>query len=193
MVRVGVFAGTNRGASAAYAAAAEELGVECARRGVGIVYGGGRAGLMGVVADAALAAGGDVIGVIPQHLVDREVAHTSLTALEVTVSMHERKARMAELADGFLVLPGGFGTFEEAIEVLTWNQLGLVAKPVVFVDIDGFYTRLFEQYDNAVAAGFVGDAHRAMAQRAAAVTDAVALALAPAPPTVSKWFDLDRA
>ena len=136
---------------------------------------------MGVVADAVLAAGGEVIGVITDHLVGAEIAHPALTALEVVDSMHERKARMAELSDGFVALPGGFGTLDETLEMLTWNQLGLLAKPVVFLDVAGFFAPLFDFFDRAVDAGFVRPAHRMLAQRARTVDEAIALAIAPAP------------
>lgn len=193
MERICVFCGSNDGTSAAFAGAAVELGTELARRGVGLVYGGGRVGLMGRVADAVLAGGGDVVGVIPAHLVDREVAHGGLTELRVTESMHARKAEMASLASGFISLPGGFGTFEETIEVLTWNQLGLMAKPVVFLDVDGFYDGLLEFFERSVAAGFVRPVHRDLARRTGSVSEAVDLALAEAPVTGHKWIDLDRA
>lgn len=195
--RLCVFCGSNSGASPAYAEAARFLGASMAERGLGLVFGGGRVGLMGVVADAVLAGGGEVIGVMPGHLVDREVGHTGLTRLEVTGSMHERKARMAELSDGVIVLPGGFGTFEEALEVLTWNQLGLLGVPVVFLDVERFFEPLFELFDRAVEARFVRAEHRALAQRAATVADALDRATAVSPNTVSggpdKWIDLDRA
>jgi uncharacterized protein (TIGR00730 family) len=195
--RLCVFCGSNRGSTPAYADAARALGTAMVEHGVGLVFGGGRVGLMGVVADAVLAAGGEAIGVMPGHLIDREVGHTGLTQLVVTETMHERKARMAELADGVIVLPGGFGTFEEALEVLTWNQLGLLAAPVVFLDVDGFFAPLLGFLDRAVEHGFVRPAHRAMAQRAAEPVEALRLALAPAPtadgPADHKWIDLERA
>lgn len=137
--RLTVFCGSNRGVSPAHVATARSLGTAMADRGVELVYGGARVGLMGELADAVLVAGGSVTGVMPQGLVDHEVAHTGLTRLEVTSTMHERKARMVELADGVLALPGGFGTFDELMEVLTWNQLGLVALPVVLLDVEGFF------------------------------------------------------
>jgi uncharacterized protein (TIGR00730 family) len=188
-----VFCGSNTGVSPAYAEAARSLGDAIATGGHDLVYGGGRVGLMGIVADAVLSAGGNVTGVMPGHLVEREVGHTGLTRLEVTPSMHARKARMAELADGVIALPGGFGTFEEVIEVLTWNQLGLVALPVVFLDVDGFYDALFTLFDHAVASGFVREAHRDLALRTADPTDAVTLAVTPrrGAPAVDKWLDLE--
>jgi uncharacterized protein (TIGR00730 family) len=190
--RICVFCGSNTGADAVFTEAARDLGTSLADHGFGLVYGGGRVGLMGVVADAALAGGAEVIGVMPAHLVDREIGHRGLTALEVTESMHERKARMAELADGFLVLPGGFGTYEEAIEVLTWNQLGLMTKPVVFVDVAGFYAPLMDFFDAAVRAGFVRDSHRALVQLARTPAEALEMVAREAPITEHKWIDLDR-
>jgi hypothetical protein len=190
--RVCVFCGSNVGTSPAFVGAARELGAGLAARGLAVVYGGGKVGLMGQLADAALEAGGDVVGVMPAHLVEREIAHPGLSRLEVTVSMHERKALMAELASGFIALPGGFGTFEEVIEILTWNQLGLMSKPVVFLDVDGFYTPLLEFFDRSVEANFVRPDHRSLAQRAATVADAIDRATSPPPATPHKWIDLDR-
>jgi uncharacterized protein (TIGR00730 family) len=135
LAAVCVFSGSNPGARPAYLDAATDLGTRLAAGGQRLVYGGARVGLMGAVADAALAAGGEVVGVIPQHLVDREVAHDGLTELHVTASMHERKALMADLADGFVALPGGLGTLEELAEVLTWSQLGLQSKPCGLLDV----------------------------------------------------------
>ena len=141
--RVAVYTGTNIGSLPAYRLAAEQLGAELARCAVGLVYGGGKAGLMGVVADAALAAGGEVIGVIPEFLEAKELAHQGLTELRVVDSMHTRKAAMAALADGFIALPGGFGTLEEIVEMLTWTQLGLQASPIVFFDVEGYWSGIF--------------------------------------------------
>jgi uncharacterized protein (TIGR00730 family) len=153
------------------------------------VYGGGRVGLMGLVADAALAAGGDVYGYIPQALVDREVAHQGLTELIATDSMHTRKAAMCDGADGFIALPGGFGTLDELMEILTWNQLGIIAKPVALLDVNGFYAPLFEFLDHAAGSGLIKPAHRVIAQRAESVGEAVAIATGPAPASPSKWTD----
>ena len=186
-IKVCVYCGTNVGTSPAYMRAASDLGAAMAELGIGLVYGGGKLCLMGAIADAVLAAGGHVIGVIPQSLVRAEVGHTGLTQLEVAETMHTRKARMAELADGFIALPGGFGTFEELLEVLTWNQLGFIRKPIAMLDVDGFFAPLFEMFDKAVAAGFVHDRHAALAQRADTVEQALAIATSSAPPTVSKW------
>ena len=135
--RVCVYCGSSRGADPAYADAADALGSELVRRGIGLVYGGGSVGLMGVIADAVLAGGGDVIGVIPRFLHRREIMHAGVTDLRVVESMHERKALMAELSDGFVVLPGGIGTFEEMFEAMTWTQLGIHTKPVGLLDVDG--------------------------------------------------------
>jgi uncharacterized protein (TIGR00730 family) len=155
-----VFCGSSAGRRPAYRAAAEELGASLARRGIRLVYGGGKVGLMGAVADAALAAGGEVVGVIPQHLMDWEVGHLGLTELEIVGSMHERKARMADLSDAFVALPGGFGTLEEFCEVLTWSQLGLHPKPCGLLNVEGFYDPLLQLFEYGVAEGFILAAHR---------------------------------
>ena len=157
-----MFSGSHPGARPEYAAAAQALGRDLALRGLRVVYGGGGTGLMGHVADAALAAGGEVIGVIPQHLVDDEVAHRGLPELRVTGTMHERKAIMAGLSDGFVALPGGFGTLEEFAEVVTWAQLGLQAKPCGLLDVAGYYRPLLAFFDHAVTERFVRAEHRAM-------------------------------
>ena len=159
MKRLAVYCGSSMGSDPAFADAARALGEEMAARGIGLVYGGGRLGLMGVVADAALAAGGHVVGVIPQHLVDDELAHPGLPQLEVVASMHERKARMAELADAFVALPGAAGTLEELFEAWTWGMLGLHAKPAVLVDVDGFWQPLLAQLRRMVDDGYL-DARR---------------------------------
>jgi uncharacterized protein (TIGR00730 family) len=186
-----VYSGSNVGASPAYAEVAAQLGSALARRGIGLVYGGGAVGLMGIVADAALDAGGEVVGVIPEHLFRAEIAHERLSRLEVVMTMHERKNRMADLADGFVALPGGIGTLDELAEMLTWNQLGIQAKPVVLLDVDGYYQPLFAWLDQAVAAGFLRPAHRMLAQRAHGVDEAIALATGPVPVTPHKWLDRD--
>ena len=162
MKRVCVFSGSSPGADLAYRAAATDLGHALADRGIEVVYGGAHVGLMGTVADAALEAGGHVIGVIPQSLVDREIAHPGLSDLRVVDSMHERKAVMAELADAFVALPGGVGTLEELFEVYTWNQLGLHAKPLGLFNVRGYFDGLARFLDHAVAERFVTPKHRAM-------------------------------
>ncbi|WP_171962603.1 TIGR00730 family Rossman fold protein [Bordetella trematum] len=155
MKRICVFSGSSPGVLPAYRDAARVLGVLLARKGIGLVYGGASVGLMGAVADAALQAGGEVIGVIPQALVHREVAHTGLKDLRVVRSMHERKALMAELSDAFIALPGGIGTFEELFEVWTWTQLGAHAKPCGLLNTSGFYGQLLAFLEHVVAQGFL--------------------------------------
>lgn len=187
--RVAVFCASSLGARPDYADAARALVAELARRSMGIVYGGASVGLMGVVADAALAAGLEVIGVIPRALDAREVAHRGLTELHVVDSMHTRKATMAELADGFLALPGGFGTLEELAEVLTWAQLGLHEKPCGALDVAGYFTPLVAYFDNAVAEGLLRAEHRAMLlvdRDPARLLEAFATWTAP---TVTKWIE----
>ncbi len=161
MKRLCVYAGSSAGARPEYAAAAAALAEQMAARGVGLVFGGGRVGLMGVLADSILAAGGEAIGVMPQGLVDREHGHSGLTELRIVGSMHERKALMAELADGFVAVPGGIGTLEELIEILTWSQLGLHAKPMGVLDVAGFYGGLASLLDHMVAEGFLRAENRA--------------------------------
>ena len=150
-----VYCGSNAGNNPAYAAQAKALGARLAAEGIALVYGGGNVGLMGIVADAVLANGGDVIGVIPQQLVDWEVAHRGVTRLEVVDSMHTRKARMFELSDGFVALPGGFGTLDEMFEMLTWRQLGLGKKPCAFLDVNGFWQPLMAMLDSMVRERFL--------------------------------------
>lgn len=159
MRSVCVFCGSSPGDDPRYVEAAAVLGAEIARRGMRLVYGGASVGLMGTLADAALAQGGEVLGIIPEHLVAAEIAHQGITELRMTASMHERKAVMAEVADGFVALPGGFGTVEEVIEIITWNQLGLIAKPVGLVDTLGYYDRLVSFFGHCVSQGFVRAPH----------------------------------
>jgi uncharacterized protein (TIGR00730 family) len=156
--RVCVFCGASSGRAAAYAESARTFGAVAAARGVGVVYGGGKVGLMGALAEGALAGGGEVIGVIPQELVDRELAHTGLSELHVVASLHERKALMAELADAFVALPGGFGTLDELMEQLTWSQLGLHAKPVGLLDVAEYWHPLIAHARHATTEGFVREA-----------------------------------
>jgi hypothetical protein len=189
--RLCVYCGSNAGTSPSFGEAALQLGSALAHRGIGLVYGGGHVGLMGLVADAALAADGEVIGVITEQLMRAEVGHDRLTRLEVVPTMHDRKARLTDLADGFVVLPGGFGTIDEFAEALTWNQLGLIAKPVVLLDVDGYWDPLFEWMCNSVKAGFVRDSHRMLAQRAHTIDEAIALATGPVPDVGHKWIDRD--
>ena len=150
-----IYCGSNTGSNPIYAERAAALGTRLAQQGLAVVYGGGNVGLMGVVADAALAAGGEVIGVIPEQLVGWEVAHTGLTRLEVVANMHERKARMFDLSDGFVALPGGFGTLDEMFEMLTWRQLGIGDKPCAFLDVQGFFEPLVAMMDRMVEERFL--------------------------------------
>jgi uncharacterized protein (TIGR00730 family) len=163
MNSVAVFCGSSTGNDPAFTTLARDLGHAIAARGLTLVYGGGKVGLMGVVADAALDAGGTVVGVIPRHLMDKELGHTGVSELIVTTSMHERKARMELDAEGFIALPGGFGTLDEFCEILTWAQLGIHRKPCAMLDTpDGFYRPLVGFFDHAVASGFVRQEHRDM-------------------------------
>ena len=160
--RLYVFCGSSPGARPAYASAAVALAQCLVARGITIVYGGGNVGLMGILADTARAAGGEVIGVIPRGLVAKEVAHTELPDLRVVESMHERKALMADLSDAFIAMPGGYGTFEEFCEVVTWVQLGIIAKPCVVLNVGGYYDPLLAMFDRANAFGFISDRNRAI-------------------------------
>ena len=162
MRRICVFCGSASGTDPGYAVAANELGTELAARGIELVTGGGRVGLMGVVADAALGAGGSVIGVIPRSLRDREIGHTGLTELRVVESLHERKQLMHDLSDAFVALPGGFGTLDELAEAITWAQLGIHEKPIGLLDVGGYFEDLLAFVARAVADGFVSPAHGAI-------------------------------
>jgi uncharacterized protein (TIGR00730 family) len=157
-----VFCGAASGRTPAYAAAAQDLGELLAKRGIGLVYGGGNVGLMGELADAVLDAGGQAIGVIPQQLVDREIAHAGLTELHVVENLHQRKALMAELADAFLTLPGGIGTMEELFEVWSWGKLGLHSKPCGLLNVDGYFDSLRRLTDQMVTEGFLEPEYREM-------------------------------
>jgi len=158
--RIVVFTGSAGGTDPAYLASASAVGTAIARAGIGLVYGGGNVGLMGAVASAGRTAGGEVIGVIPEALVDKEIAHHDLTRLEVVADMHERKMRMAELSDAFVMLPGGAGTLEEFFEAWTWQQLGIHAKPIAVYDVNGFWDPLITMLDNIVAQGFIAPRFR---------------------------------
>ena len=162
MKRVCVFCGSNTGIRAEYRIAAQGLATELARRGLGLVYGGGNVGLMGMIADSMLRAGGEVIGVIPQSLVAREVAHHGVSELRVVDTMHQRKALMNELSDAFIALPGGFGTLDEFFEILTWSQLGIHSKPSGLLNVCGYYDSLLAMLDHAVTERFLRPAHRAL-------------------------------
>jgi len=189
MKKVCVFCGANPGTNPAHAEAARALGHAIAARGMGLVYGGGKVGLMGIVADAALEGGAEVDGVIPEHLMQRELGHGSVTRLHVVASMHERKAMMAALSDGFVVLPGGFGTLEEAFEVLTWSQLGLHRKGTVFLDVKGYWSKLNAMLDSMADEGFVKPEHRALALTAGHSEEALDMLAAFRPPEVTRWIE----
>ncbi|HSN13210.1 MAG TPA: TIGR00730 family Rossman fold protein [Anaeromyxobacteraceae bacterium] len=189
MKRICVFCGSSPGANPVYAEAAKRLGATLARRGIELVYGGGTIGLMGTVANAALEAGGRVIGVIPKALQLRELAHVNLSSLHVTGSMHERKAKMAELSHGFVALPGGLGTLEEFAEIVTWAQLGIHARPCGLLDVNGYYRPLVAFLDHAVEEGFVSPLHRQLIlidKDPDALLDRFAAWKAP---EVEKWVD----
>ena len=189
MKRICVFAGSSSGNKGEYAAAARCLGQVLAERHIALVYGGARVGLMGALADAALSAGGNVIGVMPEALVAKEVAHRGLSELKVVKSMHERKATMADLADGFVALPGGWGTLDEFFEVLTWAQLGFHRKPCGLLNVHGYFDRLLSFVEHAVDERFVRREHGAMisvASSPAALLDLLADYKAP---VVEKWIE----
>jgi uncharacterized protein (TIGR00730 family) len=187
--RICVFAGSNAGIRTGYRAAAHELGRVLAEREIGLVYGGARVGLMGVVADAVLAAGGQVIGVMPSVLVAKEVAHNGLSDLRVVSSMHERKALMSDLSDGFIALPGGWGTWEEFFEVLTWSQLGLHQKPCGLLNVDGYFDRLLSFVEHAIDEGFVRREYRTMIPVAASPAALLDTFVSYRPAVVEKWID----
>jgi hypothetical protein len=197
MKRICVFCGSNAGNNPVYRTAAEKLGRLLAARGIELVYGAGNIGLMGAVADACLEAGGTVIGVIPEALMGKEVAgravdHRALTRIEVVDSMHTRKARMAELSDGFIALPGGFGTFEEFCEILTWGQLGFHVKPMGLLNVNGFYDPLLALFDKAVEEGFLRAQNRAMALADTDIEKLLAAMTGYRPEPVSKWLKEEK-
>ncbi|MBA4063798.1 MAG: TIGR00730 family Rossman fold protein [Isosphaera sp.] len=190
MKRVCVFCGSAAGANPGYAAAARDLGRALAGRGLGLVYGGGRVGLMGEVATAALAAGGEVVGVIPHALAGKEIALAECTELVVVDTMHERKALMADRSDAFVALPGGFGTCDELFEILTWAQLGIHCKPVGLLNVYGFFTPLLAWLDHVVREGLLRPKHRELVLVADAVPELLAKLAGWTPPApVTKWVE----
>jgi hypothetical protein len=192
MKRICVFCGSNKGARAEYVLAAQALGQAMVRRNIGLVYGGGNVGLMGVIADAMLAEGGEVIGVIPQALVAREVAHQHLSQQRIVGTMHERKALMAELSDAFIAMPGGMGTFDEFCEILTWAQLGIHQKPCGVLNVENYFAPLLAMFDHAMREGFLRDTHRALVLEASE-PDALLNKLEKYQPQFAeKWFDLGK-
>jgi len=188
MRRICVFCGSSPGSRPEYRAATEELGTELTRRNIGLVYGGGNVGLMGVLADAVLGAGGEALGVIPEHLMAREIGHNGLTKLHVVHSMHERKALMADLSDAFVALPGGFGTLEEFCEVVTWTQLGLHAKPCGILNVLGFYSPLLAMLDHAVQERFLKPENRALVLARESPSELLQALEEWRPPHVKKWI-----
>lgn len=187
-MRLCVFCGASPGRDPGYLALARSVGGGLAARGIGVVYGGGRVGLMGAVADAALEAGGEVIGVIPTRLVDRELAHRGLTDLRVVDTLHARKTLMADLSDGFIALPGGFGTLEELTEVVSWAQLDLHAKPIGLLGPDGYWDGLIEWLDHVLAEGFIAPQHRGLVAVDPDL-DALLDRFAHWSPPASRWTD----
>jgi len=191
MKSICVFCGSSLGNREIYREVATEVGKVIAQRQCRLIYGGGNIGLMGVVADAALEAGGEVIGVIPKHLQEREVGHNGLTKLHVVESMHQRKALMADLADAFIALPGGFGTFEEFCEILTWSQLGLHAKPCGLLNVEGFYDPLIALFDRAVDDGFLRPEYRSMVLMAYSADELLMRLSHYKAAHVDRWLDQD--
>ena len=192
MRSVCVYCGSNPGSRPVYAERAGQLGTRLAQEGLAVVYGGGNVGLMGIVADAALAAGGEVIGVIPEQLVGWEVAHRGITRLEVVANMHERKARMFDLSDAFVALPGGFGTLDEMFEMLTWRQLGLGDKPCAFLDVDGFFAPLVSMMDRMVAEGFLHADQRRDLWHGEDIGEMLSWMTSYQPARADKWLDEKR-
>lgn len=189
MRSVCVYCGSNPGLKPVYAERAMALGTRLAKEKLTLVFGGGNVGLMGILADAVLAAGGEVIGVIPEQLVGWEVAHRGVTRLEVVANMHERKARMFDLSDAFVALPGGFGTLDEMFEMLTWRQLGIGDKPCAFLDVDGFYSPLVAMMDRMVAEGFVHAEQRHDLWHGDDIGAMLAWMKTYAPAQADKWLD----
>src|SRR5215472_8588938 len=189
-MRICVFCGSSVGARPAYAAAAKELGELMARRGIGLVFGGGCIGLMGTIADAVLAGGGEAIGVIPAGLMQREIGHRGVTKLHVVETMHQRKALMADLSDAFIALPGGYGTLEEFAEILTWSQLGIQVKPCALLNIEGYWDGLLSFLDHAVGEDFVRPENRDMIVVGTGPEEILDKIQAWRPPAhVEKWLD----
>lgn len=192
MNSIAIFCGSSNGTDPAFLGAARAFGALLARERVALVYGGGHVGLMGALADAALGAGGRVVGVITRALWDREIGHRGLTELHVVETMHERKALMASLADAFVALPGGLGTLEEIFEVWTWGQLGIHKKPCGFLDVNGYYAPLLAFLDGAVARGLVRQEHRAMAIVDDDCETLLRRLTEYQPPRVAKWIEPDQ-
>ncbi len=192
MQRICVFCGSSSGARPEYAAQAEALGEAIVRHGWSLVYGGGKVGLMGIIADAVLACGGEVIGVIPEALMRKEVGHTGLTELRVVHSMHERKAIMADLADAFIAMPGGIGTFEEFFEVTTWAQLGIHSKPCGVLNVKGYFDPMLDLIDHAVAERFLKPQHAGLIRASDSIEDLLTQLEQFRNPHLEKWLDREE-
>jgi uncharacterized protein (TIGR00730 family) len=192
MKRICVFCGSNRGVRSEYIEAAQHLGRVLVQRNLSLVFGGGNRGLMGIIADTVLAEGGEVIGVMPQSLVNQEVAHQNLTKMHIVNSMHERKALMADLSDGFIALPGGMGTFDEFCEILTWAQLGIHQKPCGILNVENYFTPLLKMFDHATDEGFLREAHRDLVLESTKPETLLELLDNYQPKPVVKWMGLDK-
>lgn len=189
MKRVCVFCGSNKGARPVYEEIARAMGLALVRRGLGLVYGGGNVGLMGIIADTVREAGGEVIGVIPESLAAKELAHKDLSDLIVVSSMHERKAKMADYADAFVAMPGGYGTFEEFCEIITWAQLGFHKKPCGLLNVENYYAPLLSLFDHAVAEGFIRQEHRPLVLESNSPEELLDMLESYKPPAFEKWID----
>lgn len=192
MPRLCVYCGSNPGFHAEYAEAARRLARLMVARGWSLVYGGGSVGLMGIIADAVQAAGGEVIGIIPEFLATREILKSDCTELHVTDSMHSRKQKMIELSDAFVALPGGYGTLEELLEAITWTQLGLHNKPVAILNTRGFFDPLIAQIDLLVGEGFVREEHRPLLRKSSTPEELLELLTLPPDPPLKKWLDAEE-
>jgi uncharacterized protein (TIGR00730 family) len=188
-MRIAIYCGSSRGLDPIYATAAAEMAAYLAKQGIGIVYGGGNVGIMGVIADAALAAGGEVIGVIPESLLAKELGHGGVTELHVTRTMHERKQKMVDLSDAFIALPGGFGTLDELFETLTWLQLGFHGKPVGLLNVEGFFDHLLTFLDHMSTTGFLKPEHRSSLITETDPESLLQAIRAFQPYTCEKWID----
>ena len=192
MKRVCIFCGSSKGARPEYEDTARAMGQALAKRGIGLVYGGGNVGLMGIIADTVMKAGGEVIGVIPKALFEKEVGHRGVTELRIVGSMHERKALMADLADAFVAMPGGYGTFEEFCEVLTWAQLGFHRKPCGLLNVENYYAPLLTLFDQAVSEKFVKAEHRVLVLEETDPERLLDLLESYTPPILDKWIDREQ-
>ncbi len=191
MKSICVFCGSNPGNDPAYLEAATSAGLYLAKNNIGLVFGGGRVGLMGRIADTVMENGGRVTGIIPRDLAEKEVAHENLTELHIVGSMHQRKAMMAKLSDGFIAMPGGFGTFEEICEVITWTQLGFQDKPCGILNMNGYYDPMIRLFDKAVSEGFIREMHRELVIVGEEIESLVEAMRQFKPMNLEKWIDKD--